>query len=395
MALTGKPKVLMIAFGHPDNVLSLSKAISEIIDFNLVFFVSGDIYEEGVLSLNVKDLDFGLNSYEKSYEILPSNLKEFLGKGFKIRFFRSFDRKILRDKKLRNFNIILCGIKILKRENYDIIHFNGISGFMIYFLLFFRKPKRVWTLHDYIPHTGEENNRSFSFQKLLMRFGFHYIQHYKYLRDQLINYYNLPQEKVSYIPSGPLDVFKSFKPEYPIDTNEKYILFFGRISKYKGIEYLISAFNQISHIFPDIKLIIAGRGNLMFHLEENENIIFINRYIKTSELVGLIQNSLFIVVPYTDSTHSAVVATSYTFLKPVIASKVGGLPEIVRDGETGFLVKPKNVNELAEKMQKMLSDSELISKFSNNIYALILGEYSWKRINEKMINLYYSLIEYR
>jgi len=176
------------------------------------------------------------------------------------------------------------------------------------------------------------------------------------LRDQLINYYNLPQEKVSYIPSGPLDVFKSFKPEYPIDTNEKYILFFGRISKYKGIEYLISAFNQISHIFPDIKLIIAGRGNLMFHLEENENIIFINRYIKTSELVGLIQNSLFIVVPYTDSTHSAVVATSYTFLKPVIASKVGGLPEIVRDGETGFLVKPKNVNELAEKMQKMLSD---------------------------------------
>jgi glycosyltransferase involved in cell wall biosynthesis len=387
-------KVLMIAFGHPDNVFSLSKALCKTIDFNLIFFVSGDLYEEGVLSIPLQNLDFGLNSYERSYHALPENIMKYLGKDFKIRIFRSFDRKLLKDKRLRNFRKLISAIRVIKTEQIDIIHYNGISGFMLYLVMSMRTSRKIWTLHDYIPHSGDENKKANWFQKFLIKFDFHYIQHYKYLRDQLIKFYKLPEVKVSYIPSGPLTIFNAVEPEFLIPSTVKYILFFGRISKYKGIEYLVKAFNLISQDFPDVKLIIAGRGDLWFEPQKNENIIFMNRYIKTSELTGLIKNSLFVTIPYTDSSHSAVIATSYTFLKPVIASNVGGLPEIVKDGKTGFLVPPKDVVALATKMRTLLNDTGLLNSMSNNINSQInTGEYSWNQVTEKMTKLYASIMQ--
>ncbi|MCJ7448599.1 MAG: glycosyltransferase family 4 protein [Bacteroidales bacterium] len=354
------------------------------------------MFEEGVLSMSLKDLDYGLNSYERSFKALPGNIKKYLGVDFKIRIFRSYDRKLLKDKQFRNLRKIISFAKIVKKENYRIIHYNGISGFMLYLVIFLRKSCKVWTLHDYLPHSGEEDKRSFGFQKLLMKFNFHYIQHYKYLRDQLIKLYHLPEEKVNYIPSGTLTVFKDFEPDFIIPSSVKYVLFFGRISKYKGIDYLVQAFDQVSKDFPDVKLLIAGQGVLWFVPGSNENIIFLNRYIKTSELCGLIKNSLFVAVPYTDATHSAVVATSYAFLKPVISSNVGGLSEVVKDGITGFLVPPKDSDTLASKIEQLISDTELLEQMQDNIRSITTsGEYSWSQIVLKMQESYAATLSNR
>lgn len=386
-------RVLMIAFGHPDNVLSLSKHLSSAIDLNLLFIVSGDLYEEGVLSMSLENLQFGLNSYDNSFIALPENIKKYLGNDFKIRIFRSYDRKLLKDKKFRNLRKLITAANIIRKENFDLIHYNGISGGMLYLVIFLKKFRKVWTLHDYIHHTGEENRKALSFQKILVRFNFHFIQHYEFLCKQLISFYNLKKENVSYVPSGPLTIFSAFEPKFLIAPNVKYILFFGRISKYKGIDNLISAFNQITMEFPDLKLIIAGSGNLWFEPGKNDNIIFLNRYIKTSELVGLIKNALFIVAPYKDSTHSAVIATSFTFLKPVIAANVGGLSEVVKDGITGFLVPPKNSHALALRIKQLITDIPLLGRMQDNIKSITTsGEYSWARIVLKMQELYDSIL---
>ena len=387
-------KVLMIAFGHPDNVLTLCKYLTRSIDFNLIFFVSGNIYEEGVLSIKLDSLNYGLNSYEDSLSILPVNIRDYLGEKFKLRFFRTYDRKLLKDKGLRNLRKIISLIKILKKENYDLIHFNGIADFKIYFLVFLLRNKKVWTLHDYIPHYGEENKKAFKFQKFLMKFNFHHIQHYKYLKNKIIEYYNIPPNKVHHIPTGPLNIFNAFTPKFIISDKEKYILFFGRISKYKGLDILIKAFNLINYNSIDIKLVIAGRGKLDFEIEVNRNIIFLNRYLKTDELIGLIKNSLFIIVPYVDSTHSAVVATAYAFSKPVIASDIGGLSEIVKDGTTGFLFPPGDSKALAYKIEYLINNRDLIKKLEENIQKFCSeGDYSWDNITNKMVKLYETVLK--
>lgn len=142
-------KVLMIAYGHPDNVFSLSKALGEIINFEMIFFVSGDLYEEGVLSISLKNLDYGLNPYQASFQALPENIKEYLGDDLKIRIFRSFDRKILKDKRLRNLRKLIPAANAIRKENYDVIHFNGISGFMLPLVIFLMKYRKIWTCREW------------------------------------------------------------------------------------------------------------------------------------------------------------------------------------------------------------------------------------------------------
>ena len=175
-----------------------------------------------------------------------------------------------------------------------------------------------------------------------------------------------------------------------------YILFFGRVSKYKGIEYLVEAFDKINKKNINIKLVIAGEGDLWFEkhkISNNKNIIIINRYIDTPELVRLISNCLFVVAPYTDATNSGVVMNSFAFNKPVIASDVGGLREVIKDGITGLLVESKNVDSLKEKIEYLIDNPALLEKMGNNIAGMRKdSEISWNNITEKCIEIYNNVI---
>lgn len=387
-------KVLLIAFGHPDNVLSLAKAMAGAINMELIFVVSGRTYKEGVLSVDLNRLEYGLNGYDETLAAFPQSIQAFLGEKFPIRILRYYDRKFIKDKYLRNLRITYHSSRRLKKEKFDILHFNGISGLMIYFIWFLRIKNKIWTLHDYVHHSGEENSRAMLIQKILIRsFQFEFIQHYEYLQKAFVAHYKLPDELVHHVPSGPLTIFRTFQPKN-MHINPGFILFFGRISKYKGINYLIDAFNQIYKNNKTCTLVIAGSGKVWFDLNEIEspNVIFLNRYIETEELVDLIQKSAFVVLPYTDATHSAVVATCYAFNKPVIATKVGGLPEVVKDGITGFLVPPKNAQALAEKISQLLNDQALLRKMSAGINQLTAsGQYSWDYVVNKMQKCYSGL----
>ena len=198
---------------------------------------------------------------------------------------------------------------------------------------------------------------------------------------------NTAPQRVHHVYSGPFDVFKQFSPN-AVPVPEKYILFFGRISPYKGTDLLINAFLQLKEKNPELKvnLYIAGNGKLWFdeQVMARSDIIFLNRYIKTGELVHLIQNCQFVVLPYTDSTHSAVVMTSYVFSKPVIASDVGGLHEVIINGKTGYLVPTNDIDAMVSAMHKLIVDTQLLHEFGKNICQLVSkGHVRWNAIAEK------------
>ena len=175
-----------------------------------------------------------------------------------------------------------------------------------------------------------------------------------------------------------------------------YILFFGRITPYKGIDYLLRAMKIVHSYFPDVKLVIAGKGNFSFDISEYLELDYIeirNQFLDDKELVLLIQNSLFVVCPYTDATQSGVVMSAFAFDKPVVATDVGGLPEMVVNNRFGLIVPPNDYDLLASSMIKLLDNSDLLHKLSDNIHKEYSnGEQSWDIISKGLIDFYSSVM---
>jgi glycosyltransferase involved in cell wall biosynthesis len=387
-------RVLMIAFGHPDNVLSLYKNVKTKINIHLIFVVSGDRFKQGILNVDIRNLEYGLNGREESTKLLPQEIRDYLGDELEIRFIRSHDRKLLRDKYLRNFRAIRRAAKILADEKYDIIHFNGTSGFLLYMLFYFGKARKIWTLHDHKPHTGEEKRIVVLLQKLYSKFDINFIQHYQHLREQIIKDYKISADNVYQVYSGRFDVFNSFTPK-PILNFEytDYILYFGRISQYKGIDRLVKIFSEIK-TRVGIKLVIAGSGKLWFNVDDNNgDVVIINRYIETPELVYLIQNCRFVVVPYTDATHSATIMTAYAFNKPVITSGIAGITEVVEQHKTGILVKPSDETEFRNALELLIKDDELLHQMNYDIEEYCNNSHiSWEKVTGKLQTVYDTIL---
>ena len=129
------------------------------------------------------------------------------------------------------------------------------------------------------------------------------------------------------------------------------LLFFGRIWAYKGLNYLLDAMPLVAESIPQVKLIIAGKGeNLTQYFPngyEQDRYEIINNFIPPETVNYLFRRSTATVLPYIEASQSGVAALSYGMSTPVIASDVGGLSEIVRDKKDGLLVPPGNVQALA------------------------------------------------
>jgi glycosyltransferase involved in cell wall biosynthesis len=249
-------------------------------------------------------------------------------------------------------------------------------------------------LHDYKQHSGEVKRTAYNIQKLYARSNIHIIQHYKNLREQVINDYKLPENKVHQVYSGIFDIFNCITPKSISSLDgEVYILYFGRISQYKGIDFLIRNFIKIQSK-RSTKLVIAGNGKLWFdHDEANSEIIIVNRYIETPELVYLIHNCRFVVVPYTDATHSATIMTAYAFNKPVVTSRIGGVKEVVDQNKTGIMVQPGDENEFRCALESLIQDDDLLKRMSTNIQDYCRSSHiSWQNVTQELCNVYNNIL---
>lgn len=263
----------------------------------------------------------------------------------------------------------------------------GISEALLYMFC----KKMVLTVHDPILHSGEYSKTA----EIKRKVAFKLIPKLVLLnRSQEI----LFQEKygvkrgVFFNKLGVYDCLKCLQIEKRKSIYGKYLLFFGHFSPYKGIDVLCEAMMLVNKKVKDIKCIIAGKGKLDFDIskyEDNNQIIVINNFIETEELVSLIDNSEFVVCPYKDATQSGVVSSAFALDKPVVATNVGGLAETVIDGLTGKIVTPNNPIELAEVILSLFQNPEQISQFRNNIKEKnAKGIDSWNCISNNFLQIY-------
>lgn len=275
--------------------------------------------------------------------------------------------------------------------NPDIIHstvFYDIQELLLYFF----KKKTILTVHDPFPHSGESSNR----KSLSRKLGFILLSNFvilnKVQKEEFIAAYNLENKTVHVSNLSIYSVYDLYAKEHYAQSPSNSILFFGRISPYKGIDLLLEAMKEVHKHFPDLKLIIAGNGKYYFDKTEYEKLDYIefrNRYIPNSELVQLINESLFTVCPYTDATQSGVIMTAYAFCKPVVASNVGGLSEVVIDQVTGRLVESNSIIELQKILIELLSNQNFLVSMKKDIFDLYhQGEKGWVRISQDLLQVY-------
>ena len=258
-------------------------------------------------------------------------------------------------------------------------------------LLYMIRKKLVLTLHDPFPHSGKKGAKEFEMWRKL---SFMMIKKIIILNDtqkkQFCDYYKYPSHQIYSAKLGLYDCINSIIPENT-DINNQYILFFGLISPYKGIEFLLEAFNKIHSKHKDVVLVIAGKGDLYFDkslYEGKEHIKIINEYITMPRLAGLLKNAMFSVCPYKDATQSGVIQTAFSMDCPVIATNVGALPEAIDNEKTGLIVPPCNSNALSNAMDLLLSDKMLLNKMRENINTLWRKEMGWDKILKSYIKCY-------
>jgi glycosyltransferase involved in cell wall biosynthesis len=168
-----------------------------------------------------------------------------------------------------------------------------------------------------------------------------------------------------------------------LDPGYRYLLFFGFIRDYKGLDILLKAFAMTSHIHPPLKLLIAGEFytpaapylSLIDKLGLNERIVLHDTFIRNDEVPAWFCAADAVVQPYKTATQSGVTQIAYYFDKPMIITNVGGLAEMVPDGKAGFVTKPEPA-AIADAICR-LYDENLMESFSENVKTE-KQKFSWK-----------------
>ncbi|MBN2669086.1 MAG: glycosyltransferase [Bacteroidales bacterium] len=180
-----------------------------------------------------------------------------------------------------------------------------------------------------------------------------------------------------------------------LDSNKKYLLFFGLIRDYKGLDWLIEAFQKIQNK-PELNLLIAGEfysnpEPYLKQIEESglkDKIILHQKFIPDPEVKYYFSVADLVVQPYKTATQSGVTQIAYHFEKPMVVTNVGGLAEIIPDGRVGFVVdtKPQAIAEAIDAFY----DKNLQEPFHSSILAE-KEKYSWSGMTKTILDLYHQL----
>ncbi|MCD6264956.1 MAG: glycosyltransferase [Deltaproteobacteria bacterium] len=183
----------------------------------------------------------------------------------------------------------------------------------------------------------------------------------------------------------------------------KSILFVGRLIDLKGIDYLIKAVPKVLERYPKTKLLLVGSGpqkdrliNLSRSLGITNTVLFIGE-LGQEELPKFYSLATVFVLPSVVNEKGETEGLGVVLLEamacgiPVIGSNVGGIPDIISDGETGLLATQKDPDDLAQKIIRLLSDERLRTVLIENGLSLVRNNFSWEVIADKFITIYHDI----
>lgn len=294
---------------------------------------------------------------------------------------------------VKSFFTILDIAQKVSKYKPDLVHFQMLNPLVLPIILMLKKFPIVVTYHDAVPHPGEGSFFSryvFQFVALLSD---SIIVHGNQIKKVFTSHYLVNSKKVFVLKLGrhEIDLFKKFESPY-VKEEDNTVLFFGRIKDYKGLDYLINSEPYVRKAVPNMKFLIAGKGELKQSIK-NKNIQLENRYIGYEEGAQLFQRCSVIVTPYIEASQSGIVPVAYGFCKPIVSTDVGSLNEIIDHEKTGLIIPPRNSYKLAEALIRLLKDQNLRHKLGLAGFKKLNNELSWNVIKKDLFAIYYSTLK--
>jgi glycogen(starch) synthase len=310
-----------------------------------------------------------------------------------------------------NFSFLEGSVKLMKEKGkVDIIHAHDwMTTFAAKTLKHIYMVPLICTMH------ATESGRNYGIHNDIQRYinsvewwltyeSWRVIVNSNYMRDEVKNTFQLPEDKIKVIPNGVnIEKFNNcrseigFRRKYAMD-NEKIVFFVGRLVNEKGAHILVDAAPKIIHHYNNVKFIIAGRGPQLDYLRKiaNErNIshkIYFTGYISDEELIKLYKCVDVAVFPSLYEPFGIVALEGMLANVPVVVSDAGGLGEIVEHGVNGMKSYTGNSNSLADSILEILLNPAKAEGMKKKAYEKVCSMYNWDIIAGKTAEVYNEVI---
>lgn len=257
-------------------------------------------------------------------------------------------------------------------------------------------------------HDVESFKQELSVQGLVLRSYAHadaVVAHNRTSAAEVVDKLAVPPARVHVVPHGSYVDFAASAPpraaarraiglaghEGPV------VLFFGQIKEVKGLDVLIDAFASLRQQMPDARLVIAGRvwkddfGRYASQIQARgleEYVSLHVRYVPDDEVAGFYAAADLVVLPYRRIYQSGVLLMAMSFGTPVVASDLAAMKEVVANGDTGFLFREGDANDLARVLQTALTDRDALQRVQAAAARCMRERFGWRQIGRELADVY-------
>ena len=270
------------------------------------------------------------------------------------------------------------------------------------------KKRVVYTVHNVLPHERKPWDK-FIFKKIYAAADI-LIVHTEVSKRHLMSF-GYDECKIRVIPQGNLNYLltsnesKSCTTNLPVNyrllSTKKVILFFGLIRQYKGLDKLLEAFSIVRNKLDDAHLLIVGKprtdmnsyNKIIDQFSMHDNITLVLDYVPDWHIPKYFDLADLVTLPYQKIDQSSVALLACTMGKPIIATNVGGLNEVVYNEKNGRLVALNDIHELANAIVDLLRDEKKLREYGRFSKKLANTKFSWDHIAERTVEVYKEIIE--
>jgi glycosyltransferase involved in cell wall biosynthesis len=245
-----------------------------------------------------------------------------------------------------------------------------------------RRGRFALTIHDPVRHPGDNSSRWIvKANRALVRAAGLVFVHGEAIRDELVELL-APKAPIVVVPHGIDPAAITPLPERPA------VLFFGRLSYYKGLDVLLEAMDEVWRELPAATLTIAGEGEVEDHPAlSDERVDFRLGHVPDADVAGLIEAATCVALPYRQASQSGVGSLAKAHGRPLVATSLGGLSELLADG-SGLLVPPEDPSRLAQALLEVLRDRDLARRLGAAGAHTATRESSWDAVATRTLAAY-------